>query len=346
MNNGLNVFIEYLLGSDLYKQQHKDSFKRILGEHEFFDLVALAGYSHLLSLFYAELVSLGIKDKADFLEPYITHQKMFNKAMKQAILELNDGLKGKKLNPVILKGPSLWERIYKEDFYRRIRDLDILIYNKDEIRDYCAFIEDHGFVATGDYSASIEDSKTYELSNVFKKFYNIEVDQEEAVKLDELIASDLPFWGTLRMKKVESGVYSFEIGIEVHKAPFLYSDYTFPELEDSYFTSIDFANNIKRMKNSLILPYLAFKIIADNAAASVRSLKLVGDFIRILYQSNEADIEESIEIASNLYLVDEYLSVLNAVNYLVPEVTFDDLEDDEKESPVANMINLLMNRVV
>lgn len=332
----------YCLGSEYYKNTNKKKFLEAIDRADPKELLNIFERYHIVGLLYDELLKYQANHSfVKLAEPLIEYQKLFNNILLKELSFLSTKLGDSKIHPVILKGPAYWQTLYKNDYCRRVHDLDIMISNLDEIQNFSTLLIEAGFRnVDNNYYSQIYDNNHYELPTFFK-FIELQMTRDSLRKLEtaEKISSD-----PLKFELNENNKVLLRIDIELHKSMFRYENGSFPILKDDFFSDYEIVPKFKIMKSYASLPYLSSKFIIDTILFSegdpvkVKCMKLVADFIKILEKASNSEIIKSIQLAELWGSLKNYRIMLNSVKYLMPEIEFQNLKGIEEFNPLETII--------
>lgn len=335
--------VKYCIGSETYKTKYESNFIQLLQNEQNYMIINYLEKMHILPLFYQKIKMYG--SKFDFfikeIEPRIDYYKFCNNFMLKEIKTIVSCLDNKNINPILLKGPSFWYDIYEETYLRPIKDLDLLFLSDEEIKKFIIIVLNLGYIPQDkefvkNLNSYLELQDHYELAGgpFIKKIYfkptNLEL---------EFIKSSNININRVKCECYTENIYSITSEIGFHKSIFLYDNNTFPEISKDMFVTSKHYKSFYTMKNSTLLPYLALKIKHDIDLKIIKSVKLLGDFIKIFNKTNDEEFSESIEISKLWKIEDIYLDVLNNIADLIPETEFEGV--DIKSNILSSYIKMI-----
>lgn len=324
----LKVIIYYCLGSITFKKNNYINFINALNKLVYKDILFYLEKLHILALFYDAIKD--IKDKNKYLrelKPFIYYQKQINKLFIEELKNLKKEL-NTSTTPIILKGPAFWGNIYQDNFLRRIDDLDILIVNEPQLEETCKVATRIGFKNVNPlYEKEIKSTQHYELSEFFK-----------VVKLNnkkKYLEAVINRFHPPNLQKNNLN-FSFYIRLEIHKLIYKFiKSPILPKIEKKSILDSNILPGYKVLPDFINLPYLSLKFISDSHAffhgdyIKVKSLKLVADFVRMIQNVSQNEVEKSIIQSEKWGISKYYITMLNSVKDITPEIKFENLKTHE-----------------
>jgi hypothetical protein len=311
----------YAVGSAEFKRLHDDNTRTSLSGVDPQILFALLERTHLgatVSTIVSPEMSL-----AGHLRPLVTYQRYFARVIESELRALAAALSESSIVATLLKGPSLWELSYGDKALRRVHDLDILVSDVDQMCQFVRVAGATGYKTPVDYDRlSILLSDHYELPALTKEITH---------KIDDTIRLDLESFSRnsafdTRISIESDGCITVSVDLEPHRGLFVYQDGSIPPISSYLLQKSREFGPLRVMRPCLLLPYLALKFVLDAKRAlkisdgTAKCVKLLMDFISVLTTAPYSEIVDSIQVAEDLRIENEYDLALRHAQSLTPEI--------------------------
>ena len=322
-SEAVRLLLVACIAGDAFRQAEQVGIRRALEQAPTRELAVALNATHTGALFDACLGHLvsdaGLKYE---LACATTSQGVYNGFLGSTLATLVRGLPELAQPPVILKGPGFWSWLYPDIATRKTRDLDLLIRDPRDLEPVVTSLQDAGFRFEHPVSDLAADDH-YELPTLFREDL-LSVTEEEAERIDhllELCPSRPDF------ERVGPGEYTFRIEIEIHKGLFLLLDGTVPLVSDAVIRPSEAAPGLMRLALPAQIPYAAAKFGMDTEGAEggppqAQSLKLLGDFVRLMERLTPAEAAESVLLARAWGCGGYYGRTVATARPLLPDIAF------------------------
>lgn len=335
--------VRFGAGTDAYRRRHQVALMGELPRSDSRYLHNVLERTHLASNVCPWLPANS--ELAQSFTPLRTYLRLITRVAALELRRLGRRLEKTPVRPVLLKGPSLWGRVYSRRWVRRLHDLDVLITEPGHMPFFLQALEAGGYRtgASAEAITSLADTH-YELPTYTKQ---IEVGVARSVirqieRLKEVSAFDL------RVDISDSSHVVVHLDVEPHRGMFIYRDGTLPPVHDDALCESGLFPSFMNMRFSLLLPYLSLKFIMDAQRAididdgTAKCVKLMADLVQVLARATSGDVARSIALARDLRIAPEYHAALSNACAFAPDLELRNL----MPSGGPNLVDQLAWRVV
>lgn len=329
----------YCVGSTHFKELQRDSFIRAATRIDSPGFLQLLEWFHLNNLYHAALLQNEVDSPLlGPLQYHADYQKYFNGIIFRELTLLGQALSHLKRQPALLKGPAYWDRLYPDPYLRRVNDIDMLVEDSEDLARTCQALQDLGYsCVSDDYEAAIQARDHYELPGFIKRC-RVKGDSALEKAFGYMLTQQADANVELPAIQQDPDGYSFAVIVEIHKAIYLFENDRFPSMPPECLTRSGVLQGFRVLIDSADLPYLAAKFVMDVDRGSLKCLKLMGDFVRLLERIQPDEIDASIEFAALWGAVEHYELMLHSAREVCPEIEMTGLKP-KRGNPLRTLLN-------
>ena len=315
----------FVLGSPRYRLESKTAIHELLEAVDPVFTSRVLDRLNLAAQFYELLIQADICDQSweKALSPLVALHKVIYDVAAREVKRIGVCLSSAGYEPIVLKGPACWHRLYPEPHVRRIKDIDLWIRFPDELLGASEGLESIGYKCNHPNTPELAyDPETVSL-NVQAQMCRITVDESQTDLLLQAIAAG---YRSTPVEHVSDNTFDVPLEVQIHKNPLLWPGGVAPVLSDGDIVPWLSAPGLFIMSVPLELPYLCTKFVFDLHFNTTKCTKLLGDVVRLLCTASDEEVAQSIAISANWKIASHYRRCLSLAKNLVPELQIEGID--------------------
>lgn len=313
------------IAGDEYRRLHQKEIRECVLNLSAIEICQALTRFHLTGLFQYEFSRYSWFEQIErSLAAPLLYQKKYTELLQQEIGNIERLFSRVDIYAVLLKGPSLWGRVYPIAATRRTRDVDLMINTRSQMRAALRILQNDGFIGDFDLCYDIVDrNEHYELPTLSKIIdFNVDMETDQVLREYSANQPQEMMFCILGPRR-----FAFRIDLELHKSLFIFADGTYPNIPSSIITSHPWFPMLRVLSYPAQLPYLSAKFFMDISGLEdlqpvlPQAVKLLADVVRILEGADQPTISESIKIAKLWHAESYYGRTVATARELLPGIT-------------------------